>query len=122
MSRSQLEAAQLEAERRKLEALLELHLKAAKLDKLFVREYAAVKGRKFRWDFACVKPDVRLLVEVQGGIWRKGGHTSGAGVTRDCAKLNAATLAGWRQLSFTGEMIESGQALRMIEQFLEEVK
>lgn len=99
-----------------LEALLEFQLRAAKLDKLFVREYAAIEGRKWRWDFCC--PRARLLIECNGQIWHKGGHSSGRGLTRDAEKLNAATLAGFRSLVFTREMIESGEALRTIEQAL----
>jgi very-short-patch-repair endonuclease len=96
----------------RLETELEWQIRAAKLPKPH-REYHAIDGRRWRWDFAW--PDHRLLLEVQGGIWRKGGHTTGEGITRDCEKLNAATLAGWRVLSVTAEHIRNGQALEMVE-------
>ena len=35
----------------------------------YLREYPAVKGRKFRWDF-CWK-SARLLVEIMAGLLRK---------------------------------------------------
>ena len=94
----------------KLEDELAQQLDLARIP--YEREYQAIKGRKLRWDFYFF-PD--LLVEVQGGIWRKGGHTTGTGIERDCEKVCLATLAGFRQLLVTGKMIESGQALRFIQ-------
>jgi hypothetical protein len=85
----------------------------------YVREYQAIKGRMFRFDFAWTEPNHRLLVEVQGGIWQKSGHTSGRGVTRDMEKLNLAQLAGWRVMQFSRGMIESGEAVEVIRQALE---
>lgn len=46
----------------------------------YVREFQAINGRKWRWDFAYV--DARLLIEVHGGTWGKGGHSSGEGKHR----------------------------------------
>ena len=79
----------------------------------FVREYKAIEGRKFKWDFAFLSQ--RLLIEVQGGVFmRRGGHTSGVGVTRDCEKHNLAMLAGWRDLLVTSQMVKDGRALAWI--------
>lgn len=94
---------------------------ARQLDALgiaYEREYRAVPERRFRWDFAL--PDVRVLVEVQGGIWmrERTGHTSGRGVRRDCEKANLAALHGWRTLFFTPDMVESGEAIAVIEELL----
>jgi len=85
-----------------------------------IQEYKAIPGRRFRWDFAFLgKPgESVLLIEIQGGIWKPGGHSSGIGITRDCEKLNLATLAGYRCLAVTKEHIESGQALKWIQQAL----
>lgn len=76
------------------------------------REFRALPDRWFRWDLAW--PDRRLLLEVQGGVWKKGGHSSGAGINRDTEKGNLATLAGWRQLHVTVNQIRSGQALEWV--------
>lgn len=85
------------------------------------REYRAIDGRKFRWDFAW--PEHKLLVEVQGDIWagRRGeqsGHTSGVGLSRDFEKNNMAVLAGWKVLYFTGNTIRNGEAVGKIEKAL----
>jgi hypothetical protein len=60
----------------------------------------------------------RILVEVEGGIWQKGGHSSGTGITRDIEKANLCTIHRLWLLRFTKEMIESGAAVRTIEEAL----
>ena len=80
-----------------------------------MQELSPIPGRKFRFDFACKN----LLIEVQGGIWTKGGHSSGTGISRDCEKLNLAVLNGWRVFHVTGEQIRSGQALKWIQNALQ---
>lgn len=93
-------------------------LKMAKIP--FMIEFKAVPSRRFKWDFALV--DVKLLIEVQGGVWINGGHNTGTGVTRDCEKLNLATLEGYHCMNFTGDMIKSGKALRWVQEFIEKYK
>ena len=83
-------------------------------------EYRAIPERRFRFDFAW--PSRKLLVEVQGGIWKKkGGQSTGQGINRDTEKANLATLAGWRVMAFTPNQIRSGEALRWIQKALEAV-
>jgi len=68
--------------------------------------------RKWRFDYAWLAE--RVAAEVDGGIWVKGRHTRGAGYERDCEKLNAAVLLGWRVLRFTTGMVEDGRALLVL--------
>lgn len=49
--------------------------------------------RKFRLDFAYV-PSL-YAVEIHGGVWVGGRHTSGAGFTKDCEKTRWAGYCGW---------------------------
>lgn len=84
-----------------------------------VRQAQLIPDRKFLWDFAW--PAARLAVEVQGGIWRTGGHTTGAGVTRDCEKAALILIAGWRPLSVTADHVRTGRALSWIETLLRDV-
>ena len=81
------------------------------------REYRIIPDRRFRWDF-CFH-EARLAVEVQGGIYVKGAHSTGTGIERDAEKLNLATCAGWRTIFATSKTIASGQALKWIQQALE---
>lgn len=80
-------------------------------------EYRAIPERRFRWDMAF--RESLILVEIQGGTWAKGGHSTGLGITRDAEKANLATLNGWRLLFFTTEMVRDGRALKTIQQALE---
>ena len=82
-----------------------------------IREYPAIKGRKFRFDFAWLEQ--RLLVEVNGGTFTRGGHSTGVGIRRDYEKANLAQLAGWRVLSFDGKAVKSGEAVETIRKALE---
>jgi very-short-patch-repair endonuclease len=74
-----------------------------------LREYAAVPGRRFRWDFAWT--DARVLVEINGGTYAHMGHSTGPGIARDYEKSNLAMLAGWRTFVFDRRMVEAGTAL-----------
>lgn len=83
----------------------------------YFREYLAVKGRKFRWDF-CYE-GAKLLIEINGGTFTKGAHSTGTGIRRDYEKNNLAQLAGWRCLMFDGEMVRSGEAVEIVRKALE---
>ena len=100
-----------------LQRELAFQLKLAQIP--FEPEFKAVPGRRLRWDFRICSAAPGLLVEVQGGIWKVGGHSTGKGITRDMAKLNLATIAGYRCLQVGAEHIRSGQALRWIQEALE---
>jgi len=93
---------------------------AAQLDSAgltgYVREYQAIPGRKFRFDFAFMKE--RLLVEINGGTYSKGAHSTGTGINRDYEKGNLAVLNGWRVLSFDTKMVKSGAALEVVEKLI----
>ena len=81
-----------------------------------VRELRFHDTRRWRFDFAW--PDQMLAVEVEGGVWSRGRHVRGQGFTRDCEKLNAAALLGWRVLRIPGEWVEDGTALALVEEAL----
>jgi very-short-patch-repair endonuclease len=80
------------------------------------REYRACHPRRYRWDMAY--PKINLLIEVQGGIWRKSAHSTGVGISRDYEKNNIAVANGWRVLYFSAGMVHSGKALELIEKEL----
>lgn len=101
-----------------LEAELALQIKALGLPEP-IREYQAIKGRKFRFDFAWLEH--RLLVEVNGGTYTKCAHSTGRGIARDYEKANLATLDGWRVLSFDGKAVKDGTAVEVIRKALEPI-
>ena len=99
-----------------LEAELALQIKALGLPEP-VREYRAIAGRKFRFDFAWLEQ--RLLIEINGGTYTKGAHSTGQGIARDYEKANLAVLHGWRVLTFDGKAVKSGEAVETIRKALE---
>jgi hypothetical protein len=50
--------------------------------------------RKWRWDICW--PGYKVSLEVDGGIWIRGGHNRGAQMKKDWEKSNTAQLLGWR--------------------------
>lgn len=96
-----------------------LHVRASGLEDGMKREYVFHPHRKWRFDFAWPSVSRPLAVEIEGGIWMKrGAHTGGTGVTRDIEKMNAAISLGWKVMRFTGDMVKSGEAIRMVEEEL----
>ena len=82
-----------------------------------VREFMAIPGRRYRWDFAW--PDKRVLVEINGGTYAHMGHSTGSGIARDYEKANLAVLQGWRVLSFDGKAVKDGTAVEVIRKALD---
>ncbi len=95
-----------------LEESMALQMRAVGLPEP-VREYRFHPPRQWRFDFCW--PDRMLALEVEGATWTKGRHTRGGGFAADCIKYNTAALDGWRVLRVTGEMVESGEALGLVE-------
>jgi very-short-patch-repair endonuclease len=77
------------------------------------REYRFYPARRWRADFAY--PELKILIECEGGTWVRGAHTRGAHFEKDCEKYNAAAMAGWLVLRFTTDMIKDGRAISQIE-------
>lgn len=82
------------------------------------REVTFAKPRRWRFDFVAYGPSTHVAVEVDGGSWSGGRHTTGAGFQADCDKLNEATLMGYRVLRVTPAMVDDGRALALIERAL----
>src|SRR5271157_4882200 len=80
------------------------------------REVKLIDGRKWRVDFLW-RP-MRTCVEVDGGTWGGGRHTTGTGFMHDCEKINALQLSGYVVLRFVNTHVESGDAVKVIEQML----
>jgi very-short-patch-repair endonuclease len=64
-----------------------------------VLEYKFHPTRKWRFDYAW--PELRIALEVEGGVWTGGRHTRGSGFLKDVKKYNAAAALGWRVLRCT---------------------
>jgi very-short-patch-repair endonuclease len=61
-----------------------------------VAEHKFEPMRRWRFDYAW--PEVKIALEVEGGIYTGGRHTSSSGFVKDMAKYNRAAVLGWRVL------------------------
>jgi len=94
-----------------LELDLMTHLRAHKIVG-YTMEYRFHPTRRWRFDFCWILKGI--AVEVEGGTWSGGRHTTGAGFEKDCEKYNEAMLMGFRIFRFTGAMIRDGRAINTI--------
>ena len=78
----------------------------------FEREQLLIPGRRFRFDFVITGSD--LVIEVEGGTWSGGRHTSGVGFRSDCWKYNKALELGYRVLRYTTDMVTKGEAIAQV--------
>ena len=70
--------------------------------------------RKWRFDYAWL--DIKVALEVHGGIHSNGRHTRGTGFTEDKVKMNNAQLLGWVVIEATTAQVKNGQMLEWINQ------
>jgi len=76
------------------------------------REHVFHPQRNWRLDLAL--PDIKLAIEVDGGVHRIKGR-----FLADIEKSNALTLLGWRLIRVTPRMVETKEALHVVKQALE---
>lgn len=79
-----------------------------------VKEYRFHPVRKWRFDYAL--PDHKIALEVEGGVWTGGRHTSSVGFLNDMEKYNTATLMGWRVFRTTPDELCKKKTLDLIKQ------
>lgn len=76
--------------------------------------------RLYRLDYALPVDgrgnDIKIGIEVQGGIWAKGnsGHSSGVGISRDMEKANLLQSLGWRLIQVTPSQLMTNYTLDLI--------
>lgn len=76
-----------------------------------VAEHRFHDTRKWRFDYAV--PSLRIALEVEGGVWTGGRHTSAMGFLGDMEKYNEAALNGWVVLRCTPKTLWS-DGLRLL--------
>lgn len=79
-------------------------------------EHRFAPPRRWRFDFAW--PDHMVAVEVEGGSWVSGRHTTGKGFEADCEKYAEAAILGWRVIRVTPRMIDDGRAIDLVTRVL----
>lgn len=81
-----------------------------------VMEHKFHPRRKWRFDFAWC--DEMLALEVEGGVYSGGRHTTGPGFIGDCEKYNEAALLGWKVIRVTSDHIDDGSAVDWVRRAL----
>jgi hypothetical protein len=76
------------------------------------RTQFSFEGSRYRYDFYLF--ELKAVVEINGGTWTKGGHSSGTGIIRDYKKLNLASMHRVRSFAFVPAMVEDGSAIETI--------
>lgn len=85
-----------------------------------VKEYWFHPKRRWRFDYAI--PSHKIAVEVEGGVWTGGRHTSPKGFLGDIEKYNSATLLGWRVFRTTPQALLTSATLTLIKQAIQGVE
>lgn len=83
-----------------------------------VAEHKFHSQRGWMFDYAWINEKVAL--EVEGGIWRKGGgaHSRPANIMRDIEKYNSATMLGWRIVRCTPQTLFKSETIEMVKMLL----
>lgn len=82
----------------------------------YTMEYRFHPTRMWRFDFCW--PQEKIAVEVEGGTWSGGRHTTGSGFRKDCEKYNHAAKMGFYVFRFTGDMVKKGEAIEWIKEMM----
>ena len=77
-----------------------------------VKEHRFHPVRKWSFDYAI--PAHKIALEVEGGVWTGGRHTSPQGFLGDIEKYNTATLMGWRVFRVTPDELYKTATLNLI--------
>lgn len=83
------------------------------------REFQFAKALKKRYAADFCWPTQKIIVEVEGGTWNAGRHSSGKGFEGDCMKYGLAALMGYRIIRVNNHMIEDGRAAVLVQEALD---
>lgn len=72
-----------------------------------------------RWRFDYAWPEHQVALEVEGGVWVGGRHTSGAGFVKDMEKYNEAACMGWRIIRCQPRQLCSMQTVETLRRALQ---
>ena len=93
----------------KLEQEVQLHLTGLPE---YTKEHVFHPTRKWRLDYAW--PELKVALEIHGGVFTNGRHNRGKGFTEDKVKMNSAQLLGWIVIEATTAQVKSGDMLNWV--------
>ena len=86
------------------------------LIKGWVSEYKFDSERKWRFDYS--HPDLKIAIEIEGGVWNRGRHLRGQGFINDMEKYNKASADGWTLFRFSTQQVEEGYVISYLIDYL----
>lgn len=72
-----------------------------------------------RWRFDYAWPEHRVALEIEGGVFTGGRHTSGAGFLKDAEKYNYAACMGWAIIRCMPRTLCTGDTMAFIKRAIE---
>lgn len=86
-----------------------------------VKEYKFLENRRFRFDYAI--PEYKIAVEVEGGIWMKGGgaHSRPQNILRDMEKYTLANIEGWVVIRRTPSDLIKNDTIHLIKKAIQNI-
>ena len=85
-----------------------------------VKEFRFHPTRRWRFDYAF--PELKIAVEVEGGVYIQGRHTRGSGFIKDMEKYNTAASMGWTILRVTPDEKLTAKTVDLLRKTLESKK
>jgi len=85
-----------------------------------VKEHLFHPIRKWRFDFAIL--DLKIAIEVEGGIHTGGRHVRGVGYENDMEKYSVAASMGWKVLRVTPTALMINKTLELLKQTIDYAK
>jgi len=94
----------------------------SEMDLIFEKEFKFLENRRFRFDYANHK--YKIVIEKEGGIWRKGGgaHSRPSGIERDIEKYTLAAVEGWIIIRRQPKQMLTIQTISLIRKAIESRK
>lgn len=107
----------------KADILMLKHLKELPCGYMVEKEVRFHNLRKWRFDFVVCDflqvPQLKLAIEIEGGIWNQGAHVRGKHFESDMEKYNEAIRLGWKILRFSPQQVLTGEAIAFVRKVLE---
>lgn len=75
-------------------------------------EFRFYPSRMWRFDYAI--PELKIAIEIDGGVWIQGRHNRASSYIKDAEKLNTAASLGWLVLRIVREYSYTNATLELI--------
>jgi hypothetical protein len=71
--------------------------------------------KKRLWRLDLCWEEEKLALEIHGGVFIKGRHVTGIGMTKDCEKFSCLAVQGYRLIQVTTGQVDSGFVFKVLD-------